>query len=115
MVIAFATPARTGFAAAILALFIACSARAEDPPQPTQTQSTATPLGRKSGPPGGRADTPASPSVAEQHKLPADSTTKHTLSLPGRTLAFTAAAGSIRLFDEKGEPQADIAYTAYQL
>ena len=44
-----------------------------------------------------------------------DSTTKQTLSLPGRTLAFTATAGSIRLFDEKGEPQADIAYTAYQL
>src|SRR5207253_2067467 len=39
----------------------------------------------------------------------------HTLSLPGRTLAFTAIAGSIRLFDEKGEPQADIAYTSYQL
>ena len=27
----------------------------------------------------------------------------------------TATAGSIRLFDDKGEPQADIAYTAYQL
>ena len=35
--------------------------------------------------------------------------------LPGRTLAFTATAGSIRLFNDKGEPQADIAYTAYQL
>src|SRR4029079_3235655 len=104
------TPHVPGFAAALLALFIACSARAEDPPQPTQTQSTATPLGRKSGPPGGRADTPASTSVAEQHTLPADYRPKHTLSLPGRTLAFTAAAGSIRLFDEKGEPQADIAY-----
>ena len=34
---------------------------------------------------------------------------------PGRTLAFTATAGSIRLFNDKGEPQADIAYTAYQL
>ena len=42
-------------------------------------------------------------------------TTKQTLALPGRTLAFTATAGSIRLFDDKGEPQADIAYTAYQL
>ena len=28
---------------------------------------------------------------------------------------FTATAGSIRLFDDKGEPQADIAYTSYQL
>ncbi len=33
----------------------------------------------------------------------------------GRTLAFTATAGSIRLFNDKGEAQADIAYTAYQL
>ena len=55
------------------------------------------------------------PSAAEQHRLPPDSTTRHTIVLPGRTLAFTATAGSIRLFDDKGEPQADIAYTAYQL
>ena len=61
------------------------------------------------------AATPASPAAAEQHRLPPDSTTKQTLALPGRTLAFTATAGSIRLFDDKGEPQADIAYTAYQL
>ena len=47
--------------------------------------------------------------------MPPDSTTKQTLELPGRTLSFTATAGSIRLFDDKGEAQADIAYTAYQL
>ena len=41
--------------------------------------------------------------------------TKQSIALPGRTLAFTATAGSIRLFNEKGEPQADIAYTSYQL
>ena len=110
MAIAFATPSRAGFAAVIVALLIVAAARAQDAPQPSPGQLTATPSARKSGTPGGRAETPASPSVAEQHKLPADSTTKHTLSLPGRTLAFTATAGSIRLFDDKGEPQADIAY-----
>ena len=115
MAIAFATPSRAGFAAVIVALLIVAAARAQDAPQPSPGQLTATPSGRKSGTPGGRAETPASPSAAEQHKLPADSITKHTLSLPGRTLAFTATAGSIRLFDDKGEPQADIAYTAYQL
>src|SRR5436190_4514414 len=114
MAIAFATASRAGFAAAIFALLIVAEARAEDAPQPSPGQLTATPSARK-GTPGGRAETPASPSVAEQHKLPADSITKHTLSLPGRTLAFTATAGSIRLFDDKGEPQADIVYTAYQL
>ncbi len=56
-----------------------------------------------------------SPPAAEQHRLPPDSTTRQTLALPGRTLDFTATAGSIRLFDDKGEPQADIAYTSYQL
>ncbi|RZN10896.1 peptidase S10 [Bradyrhizobium genosp. SA-3] len=55
------------------------------------------------------------PSPGEQHRLPPDSSTRHTLELPGRTLSFVATAGSIRLFDDKGEPQADIAYTSYQL
>ena len=72
-------------------------------------------LGQKSGGSGRTRRPPGSPAVAEQHRLPPDSTTKQTLALPGRTLAFTATAGSIRLFDDKGEPQADIAYTAYQL
>ncbi len=90
-------------------------ARAEDAPPP-QPQSTPAPGPARPGPGGNRAaSTPSSPSTAEQHKLPPDSTTKQTVELPGRTLAFTATAGSIRLFDDKGEPQADIAYTSYQL
>jgi hypothetical protein len=97
-------------ALALMAFVVMAAARAEDssPPQPP----AATLSGQKSGGPGGRA---ATPPAAEQHRLPPDSTTKQTLELPGRTLAFTATAGSIRLFDGKGEPQADIAYTAYQL
>ncbi len=71
---------------------------------------------QRSGERGGRGgNTPGSPAAAEQHRLPPDSTTKQSLTLPGRTLAFSATAGSIRLFDDKGEPQADIAYTSYQL
>ena len=85
-----------------------CAAAAQQP--------AATPSGQKSGATGGRSGAaPSSPAAAEQHRLPPDSTTKQTLALPGRTLAFTATAGSIRLFNDKGEPQADIAYTAYQL
>jgi carboxypeptidase C (cathepsin A) len=60
-----------------------------------------------------RAQAPAE--SGELHRLPPDSTTKQTLTLPDRTLNFTATAGSIRIYDNKGEPQADIAYTAYQL
>jgi len=103
-----------GFAAALLAFAVLAAARAEDAPPPPD-HPVATVSGQKSGGPGGRASTPASPAAADQHKLPPDSTTKQTLALPGRTLAFSATAGSIRLFDGGGDPQADIAYTAYQL
>ena len=116
MAIHFRTPPRARFAAALLAFAAAAGVRAEDAPQlPPLEQSAATPSGQKSAVPSGRGNTANSPPAAEQHRLPPDSTTKHALVLPGRTLAFTATAGSIRLFDDKGEPQADIAYTAYQM
>jgi len=101
------------FVFALLMMTVAAGARAEDLPQPAQqTPALAAPSGQKGARSGGA---PASPATAEQHKLPPDSTTRQTLELPGRTLSFAATAGSIRLFDDKGEPQADIAYTAYQL
>ncbi|WMT71973.1 peptidase S10 [Bradyrhizobium sp. Ash2021] len=110
-----------GFAArigvALLALSLAAGARADDEQETPQPQPAATPTPAPSGQKGGagRGNAATPPPAAEQHRLPPDSTTKQTLALPGRTLAFTATAGSIRLFDDKGEPQADIAYTAYQL
>jgi carboxypeptidase C (cathepsin A) len=84
-------------------------ARGEDTPrEPAAAQ--------KAGGAGNRGGNPAAePTATEAHRLPADSTTKQTLALPGRSLAFSATAGSIRLFDDKGEPQADIAITSYQL
>ncbi|MEA2943540.1 MAG: hypothetical protein QOD09_4069, partial [Bradyrhizobium sp.] len=109
---------------ALLVCLMPGTAGAQDAaPTPASPESAATtpapaPSAWKGGGDRQRGDTsttPASPAVAEQHRLPPDSTTKHTLALPGRSLAFTATAGSIRLFDNKGEPQADLAYTAYQL
>jgi carboxypeptidase C (cathepsin A) len=101
---------------ALLMMAAAAGARAEDLPQPAQqTPALTLPSGQKGGPGGRGGSTPATPATAEQHKLPPDSTTRQTLELPGRTLSFSATAGSIRLFDDKGEPQADIVYTAYQL
>ncbi|HUC17394.1 MAG TPA: peptidase S10 [Acetobacteraceae bacterium] len=47
--------------------------------------------------------------------LPPAAVTHHTLALAGRTLHFTATAGHITLPDEKGAPEADIAYIAYTL
>ena len=107
-------------AVALLALSLAAGARADDAQEPSQPQPAATPAvptptpsGQKGG--AGRGNAATTPPAAEQHRLPPDSTTKQTLALSSRTLAFTATAGSIRLFDDKGEPQADIAYTSYQL
>ena len=60
-----------------------------------EPQPAATP-GQKSGGTGGHAAGTASPAEAEQHRLPPDSITKQTLALPGRTLAFSATAGSDR-------------------
>jgi carboxypeptidase C (cathepsin A) len=98
-----------GVAVALLMLALAGGGRADDqPPRDQPAQAAKAPSGQKGG---AGQNAPAS----EQHRLPPDSTTRHTLALPGRTLSFTAVAGSIRLFDDKGEAQADIAYTSYQL
>jgi len=132
MAFLFAARRLTSFAVALVALSLVAGVRAEDAPElpqpsqqqpqqqpgatPTQTPAGQTPGGQKGGAGRGNAGSATStPPAAEQHRLPPDSTTKQTVALPGRTLSFTATAGSIRLFDDKGEPQADIAYTSYQL
>jgi carboxypeptidase C (cathepsin A) len=107
----------TRVAIALLALLVLTEARAEDAAPSSQPAATSTPApsGQKGGARARGDISPSSPATAEQHRLPPDSTTRQTLALPGRTLAFTATAGSIRLFDDKGEPQADLAYTSYLL
>ena len=45
--------------------------------------------------------------------LPPDAVTHHELTLTGRTLSFTAKAGTIKLMTEHGDQLADIAYVAY--
>ncbi|MHC2438846.1 S10 family peptidase [Bradyrhizobium sp. USDA 4451] len=120
----------TRLAAALLVACLATAVRAEDEaPQPSPSPSVQMPSGQNpsSQNPGGQkgragrgetgagANAPANASTAEQHRLPPDSTTKQSVALPGRTLTFSATAGSIRVFDDKGEPLADIAYTSYQL
>ncbi len=106
----------------LLSLSLASGARAEEvqeaPPSAQQQPAAANPAGpAPSGQKGGgrRGEAATTPPAADQHRLPPDSTTRQTLALPGRTLSFSATAGSIRLFEEKGEPLADIATTSYQL
>ena len=48
-------------------------------------------------------------------KLPPDAVTRHAIELPGRTLRFTATAGSLPLTDGQGALQAEIGYVAYTL
>jgi carboxypeptidase C (cathepsin A) len=56
-----------------------------------------------------------SPSSSAFGRLPSDVTTNQSVRLSGRTLNFRATAGTIKLTDEKGAEQADIAFIAYQL
>ncbi len=115
MPIRFWAPRHARFVLAMLAFAMLAGVHAEDAPPPPGQQPAAAPSDQKSGATPGRGNPANPPAATEQHRLPPDSTTKQTLALPGRTLAFTATAGSIRLFDGKGEAQADIAYTSYQL
>lgn len=56
----------------------------------------------------------AKPATASAARLPADSTSEHTLDLPGRALKFKAVAGSIPILNEERETQAEIAYVHYE-
>jgi carboxypeptidase C (cathepsin A) len=99
--------------AMLLALLLTSTARADDAASvTTQHQAEAKLSASKANGSSAHGGTAA---TANDHRLPPSSTTRHKLALPGRTLAFTASAGAIRIFDDKGEPQADIAITAYQL
>jgi len=122
MAIGFAARWWSCLAVVLMVLSGPAAVRAQDADEAQQEQAdkpAAAPAGQKapSGQKGEgrRGSGQSTPPAAEQHRLPPDSTTKQTLALPGRTLSFSATAGSIRLFDDKGEPQADIAYTSYQL
>ncbi|MFH1345305.1 MAG: peptidase S10 [Pseudomonadota bacterium] len=112
MAIRLVAPRHLRFALVFLAFSVVTGARAQDA-QPQQHQA-ATPQEQKGGAAGARGSA-SNPPAAESHRLPPDSTTRHTLPLPGRTLDFTATAGSIPLFNDKREPQVEIAFTAYQL
>jgi carboxypeptidase C (cathepsin A) len=106
---------------ALVMLSLASGAGGQDAkPQPPSEPAAASqppappPSGQKAGPLSSRGGTAAA-SGETTRRLPDDSTTRQTIAVNGRTLAFTATAGSLRLFNGRGEPQADIAYTAYQL
>ncbi len=47
--------------------------------------------------------------------LPADSVTQHTITIGGQQLSYKATAGTLPLFDGKGEVAAKVFYVAYTL
>jgi carboxypeptidase C (cathepsin A) len=53
--------------------------------------------------------------VRPEQPLPAEAISRHSLELPGRTLAFTARAGATVFEDDKGAAVAEIGYFAYLL
>ena len=82
------------------ALFGAGALRAADPPAGDE--------GRKAG--GGDAKKPA----AEAPK-PEQSVTRHSVAIGGKTIDYTATAGTLILRNDKDEPTAAIGYVAYTL
>src|SRR5579871_3346572 len=116
-----------GLAPMVLAfamLTLASGAGAQDAkPQPqsapsaTASQPAATPGSQRPGSSSARGviSSSGNSSSGETRKLPEDSSTRQSIAVQGRTLSFTATAGAIRLFNQGGDPQADIAYTAYHL
>ncbi|APT31813.1 hypothetical protein MCBMB27_02522 [Methylobacterium phyllosphaerae] len=60
------------------------------------------------------AESKPAPRGPDGRRLPPDSVTKQSVTLPdGRVLDFTATAGSLPLVDEAGKLQAEIAFVAY--
>ncbi len=55
------------------------------------------------------------PAAKAEAPLPAEATTHHSLTLPGRTLSFTAKAGAVVFEDRQGAAIAEIGYFAYLL
>src|SRR3954454_23248 len=91
---------------ALASLFVASSLFAQQPdvrPRPSEEQSEAV----ERPVPAQRSDRQAPP--------PADriSTTQHTITIGGQTIAYTARAGTIVMKNEDGTPTASIFFTSY--
>jgi carboxypeptidase C (cathepsin A) len=102
-------------AAVLLALLgpVIAQAPAPAPAESSEARQPARPQDERGGRPPERGQGERAPN--DQRRLPPDSVTRHTLELPGRTLRFTATAGSLPLRDPQGGLQAEIGYVAYTL
>jgi carboxypeptidase C (cathepsin A) len=106
----------TLLALALLVIFSAAPL-AQEPPRAGVAEQARSEQARPAGE-GARPDAPGQrrpPERQAERKLPPDSVTHHALDLPGRTLRFTATAGSLPLVDPNGGLQAEIGVASYVL
>ena len=93
-------------------IFVLTTVAAIDP----SWSQEAGPSRRGSGQAGGQdARQDSRPAAPQGQALPAPSVTHHETALPGRTLRYTATAGSLPVRDQSGRTLAEIAYVAYVL
>ena len=95
---------RSRFACCLLALLPAAAAAVAQAPTPVPA-------------PGKPAEAPAPsmPQAAPEKKPPEEklSTTRHTLTLDGQKIAYTATAGNVVLKDDDGTAKASVFFIAY--
>lgn len=83
---------------------------------PLAAQRPAVPGGRPGGRPGASRGTAADSAAADSAGVPAVervSTTHHTTSINGKSITYTARAGTMVLKDENGKPKASVFYISY--
>ena len=86
-----------------------------EPAAVSKQAAVSSPAPASESPPPSREGTRQMAASAEANRLPADSVTRHMVTLPGRTLRYTVSAGSLPLVDEQGRLLVEIAYVAYHL
>ncbi|MEZ2132786.1 carboxypeptidase [Sinorhizobium sp. CB9] len=109
---------RTALALAVVCSFLSTLAAAQDHPDtaPSDTPNTGAVQQSDRSP-----SRPASTGSSGQTRssdgvlglLPADSVTDHVLNAKGRSIPYTATAGTFSLFGQDGERTAAVFYTAY--
>lgn len=90
----------------MIALLLACLTTAAFAQEPRPSHPSAAPAPQAAQPPAG------APKAAETPKDQI-STTQHSITIDGQTIAYTARAGTIVMKDEEGNPKASFFFTSY--
>src|SRR5512142_2176243 len=77
---------------------------------------TSSVIAQQPAAPGARGGGRGAPEPVEETGVPAVekvSTTHHTVTINGKTIAYTATAGTMVIRDDDGKPKATVFYVAY--